>query len=76
MSALSTDPTTYQRMVGKLIFLTHTRPDLSHAVSLVSRFMSHLQEPHLQAVKHIFRYLKGTMDSALHYKQGGGLTIR
>lgn len=36
MSAPSTDPTTYQRMVGKLIFLTHTRPDLSHAVSLVT----------------------------------------
>lgn len=75
MSAPATDPTTYQQMVGKLIFLTHTRPDISFAVSLVSRFMSHPQDPHLQAVKHIYRYLKGTSGLALSYERGGVNTI-
>lgn len=72
MAAPLTDPTQYQKMVGKLIFLTHTRPDLSFAVSTVSRFMSKPQEPHLQAVKHIYRYLHGSTDSALLYQRGEG----
>lgn len=53
-----------------MIFLTHTRPDISFAVSIVSRFMCSPQEPHLQAVKHIYRYLKGTTNFALLYKRG------
>lgn len=71
MSAPSTDTTTYQRMVGKLIFLTHTRPDISFAVGLVSRFMCRPQEPHLLAVKQIYRYLKATSEFALLYQRGG-----
>lgn len=55
MQAPAADSTRYQRMVGKLIFLTHTRIDISYAVSVVSRFMSNPQEPHAQAVKHIYR---------------------
>lgn len=57
MGAPPVDSAHYQRMVGKLIFLNHTRPDISYAVSVVSRFMTHLQEPHATAVKHLYRYL-------------------
>lgn len=39
MDAPLADATCYQRMVGKLIFLTHTRIDIAYAVSVVSRFM-------------------------------------
>lgn len=76
MQASLTDKTMYQRMVGKLIFLTHTRPDISFAVSLVSRFMCCPQEPHLLAVKHIYRYLKGTSEFALLYQRGGDNRVR
>lgn len=73
MAAPFTDPTQlYQKMVGKLIFLTDTRPDTSFAVSTVSRFMCKPQEPHLQIVKHVYRYLGGSTDSALLFKRGEG----
>lgn len=70
MDAPLADPTKYQQMVGKLIFLSHTRPDIAFAVSIVSRFMNKPQEPHAQAVKHIYRYLQGTTDFALLYRRG------
>lgn len=56
------DPTLYCRAVGKLIFLTHTQPDISHAVGLVSRFMQHPQQAHWDAVSHILRYISSTSD--------------
>jgi hypothetical protein len=50
----------YQRLVGKLIYLSHTRPDVAFAVSLVSQFMHQPKEIHLQAALRIVQYLKGT----------------
>ena len=44
-----------------------TRPDLAHAVSVVSRFMGKPGKEHWQAVKRIFRYLRGTSDVGLIY---------
>lgn len=68
MQALPTHSTRYERMVSKLIFLTHTRINISYAVSVVSRFMAHPQELHALAVTHIYRYLKGTANLALLYR--------
>ncbi|CAL8997969.1 unnamed protein product, partial [Prunus brigantina] len=50
----------YQRLVGKLIYLTITRPDITYAVSLVSQFMHSPTMAHLNVVKRILRYLKGS----------------
>ncbi|XP_058726625.1 uncharacterized mitochondrial protein AtMg00810-like [Vicia villosa] len=50
----------YQRLVGRLIYLSHTRPDVAFAVSLVSQFMHQPKEVHLQAALRIVQYLKGT----------------
>ena len=50
----------YQRLVGKLIYLSHTRPNISYAIGVVSRFMHKPQEQHMEAVYRILRYLKGT----------------
>ena len=50
----------YQRLVGKLIYLAHTRPDIAYAVGVVSQFMHNPQEDHMEAVMRIIRYLKGT----------------
>ena len=53
----------YQSMVGSLIYLsTMTRPDITYAVGVVSKYNSNPNEAHLTAVKRIFRYLKGSRD--------------
>ncbi|KAA0035576.1 reverse transcriptase [Cucumis melo var. makuwa] len=54
------DKEQYQRLVGNLIYLSHTRLDISFAVSVVSQFMQAPYEKHMEAVKRILRYLKNT----------------
>lgn len=64
------DATLYRMLVGKLLFLTKTHPDISHVVSVVSRFMQSPQEIHLQAAKHILRYVRRYPDLGLSFRQG------
>lgn len=52
----SVDTSHYQRLVGKLIYLSHTRPDIVFAITLVTRFM-HSPYEHLEVVYRILRYL-------------------
>ncbi|XP_048229252.1 uncharacterized protein LOC8272619 isoform X1 [Ricinus communis] len=52
----------FRSMVGGLLYLTHTQPDLMFAVSLVSRFMHNPSKHHLGAAKQILRYVQGTLD--------------
>ncbi|XP_038896700.1 uncharacterized mitochondrial protein AtMg00810-like [Benincasa hispida] len=59
----------YQWLVGKLIYLSHTRPDISYAVSIVSQFMQAPCEDHMIAVERIFRYLKGTPGKGLMFRK-------
>nr|CAN83332.1 hypothetical protein VITISV_025235 [Vitis vinifera] len=55
---VSTDKGRYQRLVGRLMYLAHTRPDLAYALSVVSQYMHNLGEQHMNAVMRILRYLK------------------
>jgi len=64
------DKTYYKQMIGSLIYLLATRPDMMYSISLISRFMETATELHHQAVRKIFRYLKGTIDYGLFYKKG------
>ncbi|KAH9716002.1 hypothetical protein KPL71_021292 [Citrus sinensis] len=48
----------YQRLIGRLMYLSHTRPDLAYALSVVSQFMHNPGEQHIKAVMRILRYLK------------------
>ncbi|WVZ02011.1 hypothetical protein V8G54_022817 [Vigna mungo] len=61
------DATLYKQMVGTLRYICNSRPDISFGVGLISRFMHDPRQPHLYAVKHIFRYLKGTADHGLYF---------
>ena len=65
------DDTLFKQMVGFLMYLTTTRPDLMYAVSLISRYMAKPTELHLSAAKRILRYLKGTTGLDIFYKKGG-----
>jgi hypothetical protein len=61
------DATMYRSLVGSLRYLVHTRPDISFAVGYVSRFMEKPRHEHLAAVKHLLRYIAGTVDYGLVY---------
>ena len=61
------DATLYRQLVGKLLYLTHTRPDLSFDVGLVARFMQTPRESHWKAAKRILRYVRGTIQFGIHY---------
>ena len=61
------DATLYRKLVGSLIYLTTTRPDLAYEVSVLSQFMSKPLKSHWVATKGILRYLQGTLDYAIIY---------
>ncbi|XP_072060390.1 secreted RxLR effector protein 161-like [Arachis hypogaea] len=65
----------YQRLVGKLIYLSHTRPDIAYAVGIVSQFMHKPQEDHMEAAMRIVRYLKGAPGSGIIFKKNGHLKV-
>jgi len=57
----------YQRLVGKLIYLANSRPDIAFPVSVVSQFMHAPYEEHLDAVYRILRYLKAAPKKGLFF---------
>ncbi|GJW84540.1 retrovirus-related pol polyprotein from transposon TNT 1-94 [Tanacetum coccineum] len=59
------DAIIYRGMIGSLMYLTSSRPDLNHVVCLCARYQAKPIEKHLQAVKRIFRYLNGTINMGL-----------
>ncbi|KAK8951098.1 hypothetical protein KSP39_PZI003625 [Platanthera zijinensis] len=62
------NPEYYRRLVGKLIYLTVTRPDISFAVGIVNRYMHSPRRSHLHAVERVLRYLKTAPGQGLVYK--------
>jgi hypothetical protein len=71
VNGAAVDDTYFKQIVGSLMYLTATRPDIMFSVSLISMYMSKPTELHLQAAKRILRYLKGTVSYGIFYKKGG-----
>ncbi|GJS86318.1 retrovirus-related pol polyprotein from transposon TNT 1-94 [Tanacetum coccineum] len=69
----SVDSTKYQGMIGSLLYLTASRPDIMFSVCLCARFQEAPKTSHLEAVKRIFRYIKGTTHLGLWYPKGTGI---
>ncbi|GKA15185.1 retrovirus-related pol polyprotein from transposon TNT 1-94 [Tanacetum coccineum] len=69
------DATLYRGMIGSLMYLTSSRPDLIYAVCLCARCLVMPTEKHLNAVKQIFRYLKGTINMGLWYSKDTGMSL-
>jgi hypothetical protein len=61
------DVTLYRSIVGSLRYLVHTRPDISFSVGMVSRFMEAPTTKHMSVVKHLLRYISGTLDVGYQY---------
>ncbi|GJZ72239.1 hypothetical protein Tco_0636090 [Tanacetum coccineum] len=69
----SVDSTKYRSMIGSLLYLTASRPDIMFGVCLCARFQEAPKTSHLKAVKRIFRYIKGTTHLGLWYPKGTGI---
>lgn len=67
----SVNATNYRKLVGRLRYLVHTRPDLNFSIGDVSRYMQNLKQSHYATIKHILRYVKGTIEYGLMYRRGG-----
>jgi len=69
------DPERYRRLVGKLIYLTIIRPDISFAVGVVSQLMQDPHVDHWKAVIHILQYIKKAPGQGLLYEDKGNIQI-
>jgi hypothetical protein len=65
----------YQRLVGRLMYLAHTRPNLAYALSVVSQFMHSPSEEHMNVVIRILRYLKSSPGKGILFTKGHNLDI-
>ncbi|WVZ81003.1 hypothetical protein U9M48_028430 [Paspalum notatum var. saurae] len=70
------DQKEFRGMIGSLLYLTATRPDIQFAVCLCARYQASPRTSHRQAVKRIFRYLKFTPELGLWYSSGSSLSLR
>lgn len=73
---LLSNPTLYRQLVGSLNYLTITRPDISHAVHIVSQFMPAPRSTHYAAVLRILRYIKGSLHQGLCFSSKSDLTLQ
>jgi hypothetical protein len=65
------DATLYNQLVGSLLYLTHTHPDLSFVVGLIARYIQTPHESHWKEAKRILHYVHGTNQFGIHYSSGG-----
>ena len=61
------DATMYRQMIGSLMYLMNTKPYICFVVNTLRQLVMDLRQVHLIAVKHVLRYLKGTVDYAIKY---------
>lgn len=66
----------YRRLIGRLLYLTVTRPDITFAVNMLSQFLSRPRQSHLDAAIRILRYLKMTPGQGIFLPADGDLTLR
>lgn len=68
-NGVKANETLFKQIVGSLMYMTVTRPDIMYSVCLISRFMSNPMETHMLAAKRILRYIQATVDFGIFYKR-------
>ncbi|KAL2238071.1 UNVERIFIED_CONTAM: Retrovirus-related Pol polyprotein from transposon RE1 [Sesamum indicum] len=68
-------PAVYRRLVGRLLYLNFTRPDISHAVQQLSQYLQVPCKSHMDAATHVVRYLKGTTHKGLFFPANANCDI-
>ncbi|GKD30039.1 hypothetical protein Tco_1240817 [Tanacetum coccineum] len=66
----------YQKLVGKLIYLTHTRPDISYVVHILSQYMHAPLQSHLKLAFRVIRYLKNAPGKGISFNKGDDLNLK
>lgn len=69
------DPEIYRRLIGKLLYLNMTRPDISFAVQQLSQFLQAPAQTHLSAALHVLKYLRGTINLGIFYSASNDLAL-
>ncbi|GJW65749.1 retrovirus-related pol polyprotein from transposon TNT 1-94 [Tanacetum coccineum] len=69
------DPSHYRGMIGTLLYLTTSRPDLQFALCMCAQYQARPTEKHLHAVKRVFQYLKGTVNRGLWYLKDSSIAL-
>ena len=63
------EETYFRSLIGCLMYLTATRPDILYVVSVLSSFMHYASEVHLKTAKRVVRYIKGTVDYGVKFQK-------
>nr|GEY36023.1 retrovirus-related Pol polyprotein from transposon TNT 1-94 [Tanacetum cinerariifolium] len=69
------DATKYHSMIGALMYLTLSRPNIVHTTCVCARYQAHPTEKHLKEVKRVFRYLRGTVNMGLWYTKDSSFEL-
>ncbi|GJT86732.1 retrovirus-related pol polyprotein from transposon TNT 1-94 [Tanacetum coccineum] len=75
LSGIPVDQTQYRSMIGSLMYLIASRPDLVFVVCMCARYQSKPTKKHLEAVKRVFRYLQGTINMGLWYPKDTAMAL-
>jgi len=70
------DASAYRRLIGRLLYVTISRPDITYAVHKLSQYVSQPRKPHLDVVHHLLRYIKSSPGQGLVFSNSFSLQLK